>query len=99
MDEAMNSLWIGTIEGLILQNKTTGTSKNLCMTTGTPPVSVMILSVHMYRDPEGILWIGTVNGLNRFNAQSNGFTRYQNDPKETNSISAGSIWAIEDAWW
>ena len=95
MDEAMNSLWIGTDEGLILQNKATGTSKKFVHDRN--PTSISDDNIRsMFRDREGILWIGTGNGLNRFNTQSNDFTRYQNDPKEINSISPGSIWVIED---
>ena len=95
-DEPMNSLWIGTDEGLILRNKATGVPKNLCMMTATSPALVMILSVQCTGTRKEYYGLEPANGLNRFNAQSNNFTRYQNDPKEINSISAGNIWAIED---
>src|SRR5688572_23618234 len=95
-DGPLNSLWIGTSEGLILRNKATGVSRNFVHNDLNPTSISDDIIRSMYQDPEGPLWIGTGNGINRFNAQLNNFTRFQNDPKEINSIRAGSIWAIED---
>ena len=41
---------------------------------------------------DGMLWIGTSDGgLNRYNPQENTFQRYQNNPQNPTSISAGMI--------
>ena len=51
----------------------------------------------LHRDNEGVLWIGTVAALHRFNAADNSFIRYQNNPNDIKSITDGPIWAIKDA--
>ncbi|MBP5676227.1 MAG: hypothetical protein J6W94_04355, partial [Bacteroidales bacterium] len=54
------------------------------------------------QDSRGYLWVGTRNGLNRYNGY--GFKVFQNDPSDSNTIignniqclfidSAGNIWA------
>ncbi len=50
----------------------------------------------LYTDKNGILWIGTKNGLNRFNPEDGSFTRYQYyNPKYT-KILADDIYRIID---
>ncbi|MBX2822036.1 MAG: hypothetical protein KTR29_20250, partial [Rhodothermaceae bacterium] len=45
-----------------------------------------------YEDSRGDLWIGTYSdGINRFNRESNTFTRFEHDPKDETSISIGQI--------
>ena len=50
----------------------------------------------MLQDSQGFLWIGTQDGLNRYDGYS--FTVYKNDPDDANSLSLNSILALhEDA--
>lgn len=50
----------------------------------------------IYQDKIGFLWFGTQNGLNKFDGYS--FTKYNNDPTDTTSISDNWIYDIcEDA--
>ena len=46
------------------------------------------------RDHEGNLWIGTSEGLNRFNRSTGRFTRFVHDPERSGSLSNNGIWAI-----
>lgn len=48
----------------------------------------------VFQDSKGYLWIGTQNGLNRFNG--NTFDVYSYDPQDTNSISNNWIYAIAE---
>lgn len=41
----------------------------------------------IYEDHKGMLWIGTDNGLNRFNPTTGMFTRYFHDPDDPHSLS------------
>ncbi len=46
----------------------------------------------MLQDHQGYLWIGTQDGLNRYDGYT--FTHFKNDPKDPNSISYNSIIAL-----
>lgn len=48
----------------------------------------------LYSDHAGNLWIGTVNGLDCWDGKS--FVHYVSDPKNTNTISPGPVWAITE---
>jgi ligand-binding sensor domain-containing protein len=55
---------------------------------------VTILSIH--EDPQGHLWFGTEDGLNRYDGSS--FTVYRHDPSDPSSLPADYVRAItEDA--
>ena len=46
----------------------------------------------LIQDKLGFIWIGTDNGLNRFDGSE--FRVFRNNPNNTNSISDNSIWAL-----
>jgi hypothetical protein len=49
----------------------------------------------LYEDPSGFLWVGTEGGgLNRFDPQTEQFTRYQNDPDNPSSLSDNTVSVI-----
>jgi len=48
----------------------------------------------LFQDSKGYIWIGTQNGLNRFNGKS--FDVYNYNPMDTNSISNNWIYAIAE---
>jgi signal transduction histidine kinase/ligand-binding sensor domain-containing protein/AraC-like DNA-binding protein len=48
----------------------------------------------IYEDNRGIFWIGTRNGLVRFDLQKKSYTTYQNDPKNPNSLDNDYIKSI-----
>ncbi|MBL7884537.1 MAG: SpoIIE family protein phosphatase, partial [Bacteroidia bacterium] len=45
-------------------------------------------------DNEGIIWVGTDEGLNAFDKKTETFTRYLNDKKTPNSLSHNSVWCL-----
>jgi len=48
----------------------------------------------IHQSIEGDMWIGTQNGLNRFNQQTKQFTRFKHSPKSDSSISQNDINAL-----
>ena len=48
----------------------------------------------IFQDSKGYLWIGTQDGLNRYDGYN--FKIYKHDPDDPNSISHNSILAIEE---
>ena len=58
----------------------------------------------IYEDSQGAIWVGTQSGgLNRFDRETEQFSRYLNDPKDPNSLSNNQVSAIyedrEDRLW
>lgn len=51
-----------------------------------------VLSIN--QDSAGNIWLGTENGLNRFNPDTGGFTRYITGPDKTNKHGAPSVSSI-----
>ena len=43
---------------------------------------------------DGVLWIGTNNGLNRYDKKTNTFTAYYHDPNNSNSLSSSDICSV-----
>ncbi len=50
----------------------------------------------IYRDRQGVVWLGSFNGLNRVNANAPRFRTYRFDPEYPNSLSNNSVWAFEE---
>jgi signal transduction histidine kinase/ligand-binding sensor domain-containing protein/DNA-binding NarL/FixJ family response regulator len=48
----------------------------------------------LFEDRAGILWIGTDNGLNKFDPATQTFTHYQNIPDDPHSLSHSHVFAI-----
>jgi ligand-binding sensor domain-containing protein len=52
----------------------------------------------LFTDSQGVIWIGTEDGLAFYNNNLNSFQSYFNDPRDENSLSSGWISVIrEDA--
>jgi ligand-binding sensor domain-containing protein len=47
-----------------------------------------------FEDNNKTLWVGTLNGLNRFNREDESFKSYKFNPNDTNSISSDFVHAI-----
>jgi ligand-binding sensor domain-containing protein len=45
-------------------------------------------------DTSGYIWVGTGNGLDRFNPQTGKFTHYRSEVDDPRSLSSNSIFSI-----
>ncbi len=80
IEDQEKRLWVGTYyNGLYLLNRKTGKLKQYLF-------GITITS-SMYQDTEGTIWVGTRNGLYRYNAASDQFASF-NDPNSGASIGA-----------
>jgi diguanylate cyclase (GGDEF)-like protein len=52
------------------------------------------LIYRIYEDRQGTIWLGTREGLNRFDPQTNDFTIFKTDPQNPESIPNKRIWAM-----
>jgi len=104
LGDSKGNLWFGTYEeGL---NKTT-LNKNREFTNFEHylpepkyPKSINGNRVYsIFEDQEQTIWVGTQNGLNRYNAKNNDFTRFEHDPYDSTTIGRGTVSAIfEDSY-
>ena len=92
--DSKNRLWLGTLSGLYLFNKSNGTAKLYKHSdTDLNTISHNYIS-HIIEDDDGDLWLGTRDGLNKFNPQTERFICYKHDPKNKLSISTSRIKAL-----
>ncbi|MBD1210623.1 MAG: hypothetical protein H9535_19500 [Ignavibacteria bacterium] len=81
-------LWVGTLgDGLQKIDRTTG---NITTFTHNPQNPQSISNNKVYsicEDAHGNLWVGTEEGLCRFNADNGSFTRYTHHPTKPSSLS------------
>ncbi len=48
-------------------------------------------------DRSGIIWLGDdLTGLNRFDPETETFTRYRHDPEDPHSLSHNSVWSLHE---
>ena len=96
------TLWIGTSGGLDTFNFQAGTWAHYTHSDGSEGSpgtgaaagisSNEVLTI--YEDSDGILWIGTGGGLNRYDRKSNAWTVYSHAPGEKGGLSHNKIWAV-----
>ncbi len=89
--------WMGSAAaGLSEVDPASGTRLSLYFNRASDPMSLSesnILSITERRN--GTIWVGTKNkGLNRFNRETNNFTRFQYDPNDSSSISGDRIYVL-----
>ncbi|NND31337.1 MAG: hypothetical protein HKN76_02015, partial [Saprospiraceae bacterium] len=96
------NLWVGHYGGVSILNEMTGKFK----TYSHNPEDDESLSHDMvrsiYEDKQGAIWIGCgfpwnfddSGGLNRFNGESESFTRFMHDPADPHSITHNAVRAI-----
>ncbi len=91
-------MWFGAEDGL---NKYDGYSFTIYRHEPDHPHSLShdhILTI--YEDRLGVLWVGTLGGgLNRFDRNSNRFTRYQHHPDDATNLGdeANEVWSIYES--
>ena len=52
------------------------------------------LPCNIAEDKEGLIWIGTIDGLNSYNKRTGKFTQYKYNQNNPNSISNNSVWTV-----
>lgn len=94
-------LWIATQDGLnrydgysfrVYRPGPIQTEKGLVSQPG--PSANVIWSLH--EDSDGVLWMGTAGGLDRYQHDSDSFVHYRHDPDREDSISASAVTGILD---
>ncbi len=95
-EDADGNIWIGTTEfgGINILNRNTMTFSQLSNIRGdTTSLSNNNINA-ILRDSDGHMWVGTNDGLNRFDSSRNEFTRFFSDPEDSASLSGNNVRVI-----
>lgn len=97
-EDRRGTLWIGTSEGLYQYDRTNNRFlRQLSAIKPAPGISEKregILS--LYEDRAGNLWVGGYSSLRRIDAKTGQVTTYQHDPKDSNSLRAFIVYAVQE---
>jgi ligand-binding sensor domain-containing protein/serine phosphatase RsbU (regulator of sigma subunit) len=95
--EEKNYRWIGGQAheiGLLVINKKSGDTTHF-RHSPTDPSSLSSDRVYsIFRDRSSNLWVGTFNGLDKFDERSGNFIHYRNDANDPTTISDNYVWTI-----
>ena len=92
LQDYLGYMWFGTQNGLA---KYDGYSMTVYKpdTANNKSISGSVI-INLFEDSNKTLWVGTLNGLNRFNREDESFTSYKFNPNDTNSISSDFVHTI-----
>jgi signal transduction histidine kinase/ligand-binding sensor domain-containing protein len=89
------SLWISSSSGGLIQtDRIKKNSRQFISDPLNPSTLSNNICENIFLDRQGVLWIGTQEGINRFNRQTQTFTRYQYNPNNAGTITSGHVHAI-----
>lgn len=92
-DDRKGNLWFGNTNGLVCYNKKNNDSQEYPF----PVKSTMgpyDFCQAIYRGENGLLWLGTLQGLYSFDPSTKGWQHYRNMPGDTTSLSNDLIFCI-----
>lgn len=90
-------LWVGTAwQGVTALNTRTGATVQYSHNESNPRSLSNNRVLCFTRDRQGIVWVGTDRGLNRFNPATNDFDVYLHEPGDTNSLSNSTIISMHE---
>ena len=105
-EDRQGYIWIGTMGGLDRFDRKTGTFKHFLSSPGNPRSLSYNLVRALYVDKAGTLWVGCgfpwdeddhenkLGGLNRYDPQTESFTRFLHDPDDPNSLADNRVRAL-----
>jgi ligand-binding sensor domain-containing protein/signal transduction histidine kinase len=94
-EDISGTLWIGTSgQGLCRFDRPSGTCKIFRHTIGDPSSLANDTVSALLVDRQGILWVGTADGLNRFDPVTQRFTVYHDETSTNSATQMGSM--VED---
>lgn len=97
LEDRSHMLWIGTEDPGTL-NRLDPTSRTFVRYSYQPSDPSGFVNTYGIRaiceDHAGDLWLGTYNGLVRFDPRTGRFTQYRHDQRNPNSLSNDFVWSI-----
>ena len=97
-EDRHNKLWIGGFGGGIdVYDPHTGLRNHYEANLDDPSSRDLNLTWTIYESTDGTIWIGTWSGLFRAAPSLNGFSFYQPDPSNPDSLTSGNIWRLSES--
>ncbi|MEO7523115.1 MAG: triple tyrosine motif-containing protein, partial [Ferruginibacter sp.] len=92
-DDGRNNLWFGNTNGIVHFNKLTKSSTEYPFPAKTTMGPYDYLQA-IHRDAKGILWLGTLEGLYRFDPEKKSWKQYKNISGDLTSLNNNLIFSI-----
>jgi len=93
-EETDNILWLGTIDGLVRKDITTGSIQRFKHDPGNPRSISNNIVIGVVKDSDGMIWLATQNGLNKIDPNTHTIRRFMHDPNNTETISSNNVQLI-----
>lgn len=92
--DKQNNIWIGPFgSGINLFNSMMGNFIHIANEPGEKN-SLCNNQVNVFLEEGSVLWIGTEEGLNRWDRKRNMFKHYTHNPSDKKSLGANAVWAL-----
>ena len=95
VETADSVLWVVTIENLCKFDRGTKTFSCIDLPEAQSPMLYFARYPALMEDVNGYLWIGTSDGLQRFDPKNQSFVVYRNDPSNPQSLASDNVQCIE----
>jgi len=87
--------WSGSVGGGVTRLDRRSGKTTIFKHDTTDPTSIADNRVYsVYGDRTGMIWVGTREGLDRFDPKTEGFVHYRHEEKNPNSLSDNWVWPI-----
>jgi len=94
LEDRVGSLWVGTLgDGLYRREAATGTFTRYPVDPRVEDANTVTV---LYQDSTGLLWVGTREGLYRYDPAGERFTRYHRLPGDTTSLPSNVVTALSE---
>ena len=89
--------WYGTVTGLVRKDFRTGATRKFVHDPANPKSISDSWVTRILKDKAGDFWIGTENGLNHFNVETETFTRYYHNPGSNKDNQVYALYEDSDS--
>ena len=94
-EDADASIWVGTIGAGLLRIRPGGAAPDVFVHRDDNPASLADDQVSaLMEDRQGLLWVGTYDGLDRFDRSRGAVTRLRHDPQDRATLASDDVNAI-----
>lgn len=88
--ESAHTLWLGTTDGLIAQDKQSGHERLYSQGDGPDAISHKLV-LALLLDRHGRLWVGSPGGVDRIDADGKVSAHFRHEPGQLDSLGPGSV--------